>query len=95
MGLAGGDKRSHTDAFDREAVTRLLGWFSFARNSLAPSHWVASGLRSTARGDLSDTGYYLALVWGNGLFLYLLAAFAAVRLYRRGYNRLATGRHAA
>src|SRR5207249_501158 len=32
-----------------------------------------------------------ALVWSNGRSLYLLAAWLAKRLYRRGYNRLATG----
>ncbi len=84
-------KSVRTEAFDRESLTRLIGWFSFARSPLAPSHWVASGLRGAARGDLHETGYYLALLWGNGLFLYLLAAFTALRLYRRGYNRLATG----
>jgi ABC-2 type transport system permease protein len=81
----------HTENIDRETVGRLLSWFSFARNSFAPSHWVALGLRKAARGDLGGTAYYLALVWGNGLFLYLIAALASARLYRRGYNRLATG----
>src|SRR5262249_27871648 len=32
-----------------------------------------------------------ALVWSNGLFLDLLAAWCSARLYRRGYNRVATG----
>jgi ABC-2 type transport system permease protein len=30
-------------------------------------------------------------VWSNGLFCYLLATWAAGRLYRRGFNRVATG----
>jgi ABC-2 type transport system permease protein len=56
------------------------------------------GLQAAGRGDLlvnalGEPGalYYLALVWGNGLFLYVLTTWAAGRLYRRGYNRLATG----
>jgi ABC-2 type transport system permease protein len=75
----------------REAVTRLLGRFRFTRSPLLPTHWVATGLRKAGRGDLASCGYYLALVWSNGLLLYLLAAAAARRLYRRGLSRLATG----
>jgi ABC-2 type transport system permease protein len=75
----------------REAVTRLLGRFNFTRSPLMPTHWVATGLRKTGRGDLGAASYYLALVWSNGLLVYLLTAAAAVRLYRRGFNRLATG----
>jgi ABC-2 type transport system permease protein len=56
-----------------------------------PSAWVARGLQAAGRGDLANTGYYLALVWSNGLFLYLIATATAVRLYRRGFNRLTTG----
>jgi ABC-2 type transport system permease protein len=33
----------------------------------------------------------LALVWSNGLFLYVVVSWLARRLYRRGFNRLATG----
>jgi ABC-2 type transport system permease protein len=80
-----------TESFDRETVNRFLDWFSLARSALAPTHWVASGVRAAARGDLAGTGYFLTLVWCNGLLLYLAAAAASVRLYRRGYNRLATG----
>jgi ABC-2 type transport system permease protein len=75
----------------REAVTRLLSYFTFTRSPLAPSHWVSLGLRRAVRGDVGSSLYYLALVWSNGLLLYLLAAYASARLYRRGYNRLATG----
>jgi ABC-2 type transport system permease protein len=84
-------RHAPTETVDREALTRLVGWFSFARSALTPSHWISAGLRSTARADLGGAAYYLALLWGNGLFLYLVSALASVRLYRRGYNRLATG----
>jgi ABC-2 type transport system permease protein len=49
------------------------------------------GLQAAARGDLADAAYPLALLWANGLMLYLAAAWTARRLYRRGFNRLATG----
>ncbi len=75
----------------REAVTRLLGYFTFTGSPLTPSHWVSLGLRRAVRGDVGGSLYYLALVWSNGLLLYLIAASASARLYRRGYNRLATG----
>ncbi|MGH7173144.1 MAG: putative ABC transporter permease subunit, partial [Gemmataceae bacterium] len=75
----------------REAVTRLLSYFHFTRNPLAPSHWVSLGLRRVLRGEVGVSLYYLALVWANGLFLYVIAAAAARGLYRRGYNRLKTG----
>jgi ABC-2 type transport system permease protein len=75
----------------REAVTRLLGYFNFTRNPLTPSHWVSIGLRRAVRGEIGSSLYYLALIWSNGLLLYLIAAVAAWKLYRRGYNRMATG----
>jgi ABC-2 type transport system permease protein len=75
----------------REAVTRLLSHFQFTRHPLAPSHWVSLGLRRAVRGEISLALYYLGLVWSNGLFFYLIAALASARLYRRGYNRMATG----
>jgi len=75
----------------REAVTRLLSYFTFTRNPLTPSHWVSLGLRRAVRGDVTGSLYYLALVWSNGLLLYLIAASASSWLYRRGYNRMATG----
>lgn len=75
----------------REAVTRLLSYFQFTRNPLAPSHWVSLGLRSVVRGEVGLALYYLTLVWSNGLFLYLIAAISSAWLYRRGYNRMTTG----
>jgi ABC-2 type transport system permease protein len=76
---------------NREALTWLDARFSFSRAPLMPSHWMTRGLQSAARGDLSAAAYPLALLWANGLMLYVAAAYAAKRLYRRGFNRLATG----
>ncbi len=75
----------------RDAVERLLGRFRAAQSPLVPSHWIAWGLRSAARAEIGRALYHLALVWSNGLFCYLVTAYLARRLYRRGFNRLATG----
>lgn len=75
----------------REAVTRLLSYFTFTRSPVAPSHWVSLGLRRVVRGEVDVALYYLALVWSNGLFLYLITAAVSSPLYRRGYNRMTTG----
>lgn len=74
-----------------DSVQRLIGQFSFARGAMFPNHWMAQGLQAAARGRFDDVVYHLALIWGNGLFLYLLTAWVARHYYRRGYNRLATG----
>jgi len=79
------------DVADRDAVSGLLGQLTFARAAWVPSHWMTRGLQSAARGDLAGTLYPTALVWSNGLVLYVLAAYVSSRWYRRGYNRLATG----
>jgi ABC-2 type transport system permease protein len=78
-------------SMNRDAVQLLLGQFSFTQNPLVPSHWMARGLLAAARRDLVGALYYLALVASNGLFLYVLTACVARLLYRRGYNRVATG----
>jgi ABC-2 type transport system permease protein len=80
-----------TDVTDRDAVSGLLGQLTFTRTAWVPSHWMTRGLQAAARGDLKETAYPLALVWSNGLVSYLIAAWAAGRLYRRGFNRLSTG----
>src|SRR5260370_41058298 len=78
------------DALNRDFVEHLLDQFAFAQGPLSPNHWMTRGLQSAARGQLGRTFYYLLLVWSNGLFLYLMTAWAARRLYRRGYNPAAT-----
>lgn len=77
--------------WDREMLNRLLDRFSFARGVFMPSHWMVRGLQAAGRGAVARAFYYLALVWTNGLMFYLTASFLSVHLYRRGYNRLATG----
>jgi ABC-2 type transport system permease protein len=75
----------------RDTLHQLMGWFTFAQGTLMPNHWMTAGLQAAARGHYGKSGYYLALIWSWGLALYLLAAWTAKRLYRRGYNRVATG----
>lgn len=74
-----------------DALEELFGQLTFAQGAGVPSHWMARGLVAAARGELAAAMYPLALLWSNGLFLYLLAAWAAKHLYRRGFNRLAGG----
>src|SRR5262249_39300308 len=76
---------------DREAVHQLLGRFSFARGAVMPNHWVGAGLRAAGRGELPQALNVLSLLCITGLFCYLPSAMAAVLLYRRGFNRIATG----
>lgn len=78
-------------SLNRDAVQQLLGQFAFTQNPLVPSHWMARGLLAAARRDLEGALFYLALVASNGMFLYLFTAWMAQGLYRRGYNRVATG----
>jgi ABC-2 type transport system permease protein len=76
---------------DREDVSRILSRFTFSSGRMIPSHWVARGLHAAGNARPVEALYYLGLVWSNGLFLYLLTAWTAGRLYRRGYDRLSTG----
>jgi len=75
----------------RDAVKDFLSQFAFAQGVLTPSHWMSQGLLAAGHGEVGEAAYRLMLVWSNGLFLYLLTAWAAARLYRRGYNRVVTG----
>jgi ABC-2 type transport system permease protein len=79
------------NALNRDFVERLLEQFAFAQGPISPNHWMTRGLQSAARGQLGRTFYFLLLVWSNGLFLYLLTAWTARKLYRQAYNRVATG----
>jgi ABC-2 type transport system permease protein len=82
----------------REMLNQLLGGASYTQGAAVPSHWMTRGLQTAGEGFLlsspqgeAGTLYYLALVWSNGLIAYVVTAWAARGLYRRGFNRLATG----
>jgi len=88
----------HRPGDARTVVNELLGSLSIGQGVFVPSHWMTQGLQAAAQGSFltsprGEAGalYYLALIWSNGLLVYLLTAWAAARLYRRGYNRLTTG----
>jgi ABC-2 type transport system permease protein len=80
-----------TSSMGREWLQRLLDQLTFTQGPLVPSHWIARGLQAAARGSLGESMQYLGLVWSNGLFVYVLTAWTAARLYRPGYDRVAAG----
>jgi ABC-2 type transport system permease protein len=55
-----------------------------------PSRWMTAGLMSAANRRFADALFYLALVWSNGLFCYLISALVARRSYRSAYNAAAS-----
>jgi ABC-2 type transport system permease protein len=75
----------------RDWLGNLLGELSVVEGTLMPAHWIGQGLLAAALGDVGEMFYYLALVCANGLMLYLVTAWVARLLYRRGYNGVATG----
>jgi ABC-2 type transport system permease protein len=75
----------------RDWTSRLLGEFSPMQSAFLPAQWISEGLQAAALREPGEMAYYLLLVCGHGLLLYLLTAWVAARLYRRGYNRVATG----
>jgi ABC-2 type transport system permease protein len=76
---------------DRDKLQGLFNLFTLARGELSPSDWMARGLLDVARGNPGAAALPLTLIWANGLMLYVVAAYGAKRLYRRGFNRMATG----
>jgi ABC-2 type transport system permease protein len=74
-----------------DSLQRLFGYFTFSRSALLPSHWMTRGLLDAAKGEFRPAAARLALIWSQGLFAYLVVAWTARHLYRRGFNRLATG----
>lgn len=76
---------------NRDAIEGFIGQFKLARNPIAPSHWMTGGIMEAARGESARAILLpLALLWSNGLFAFLIASYAAKRLYRTAYDR-ATG----
>ncbi len=71
-----------------DAFSRFVGEFQVFRSRILPGQWLARGIRATARGTWMDSLYYLSLIWGNGLMIYLVSAWVAKLLYRRGFNLL-------
>jgi ABC-2 type transport system permease protein len=76
---------------DRDKLQGLFDMFTIGRGDLSPSDWMSRGLLALGNGDIEGALLPLALIWSNGLMLYVVAAYVARRLYRRGFNRMATG----
>jgi ABC-2 type transport system permease protein len=75
----------------RDWINEFLGDISLVQGPLMPAHWIADGLQAAALGETERMAFNLALVWSNGLLVYVITAWVAGRLYRRCYNRIATG----
>lgn len=75
----------------RDALQGFVDRFALASHPLMPGRWMTRGLMAAAAGDSPETLRQLALIWSNGLLAYLIAAFAASRLYRTAYDRAVGG----
>jgi ABC-2 type transport system permease protein len=80
-----------TQLLSRDWVNDLLAEISLFGGPWMPAHWMAQGLQSAAKEEVGDMLFNLALLWSNGLFLYVVTAWLAGRSYRRGFNRVFTG----
>jgi ABC-2 type transport system permease protein len=69
----------------------LISEISILSGSLVPFHWMSRGIKHAALGRPDEMAYNLGLVWSYGLFFYLVTVWVAGKLYRRGFNRLASG----
>lgn len=69
----------------------LLHELEFLGGALHPPHWMSRGIKAAALDRPGEMLYCLGLVWSYGLFLYLVTVWLARKLYRRGFNRLASG----
>jgi ABC-2 type transport system permease protein len=76
----------------RNEVEGLIGQFALTQHPLMPSHWMTLGLSSAARGDLAEAFLPLAMIASNGLIVYLLATWLALKLYRTSFDRMAGSR---
>jgi ABC-2 type transport system permease protein len=75
----------------KDWIFDLLGDVALVQGPFIPAHWIGQGLQSSALGEVVNMFYFLAMVWGHGLFFYVITAWLAGKLLRRGFNRTATG----
>ena len=76
---------------EREAIHVLLGRFNFCAWHLRCQRLGGRRPALLAAANSTKPSSNSRLVWSNGLFFYLVAAVRRRPLYRRGYNRMATG----
>ncbi len=86
-----GQAARHSLTSGGKELDDLIGQFDLVRSGVAPSHWMTQGLMAAARGEFTESLLPLALVWSNGLIVYVLAAWVSRRLYRSGFDRIAGG----
>ena len=75
---------------NRDSLQKLFDMFAGAKQILAESLDVARAIGLSPRRS-GRALFPLALLWSNGLFLYVIGTFMAQLLYRRGYNRMSEG----
>lgn len=66
----------------------LLSKLEWSQNPLWPSRWTSAGLISAAKGDWTNSFFYLRVLTAHAALSYLLAAVVARDLYRPGYSRV-------
>ena len=69
----------------------LLSELGILGGRLIPFHWMSRGIKYAALRRPDLMAYNLGLVWSYGLFFYVVTVWIARKLYRRGFNRLASG----
>jgi ABC-2 type transport system permease protein len=84
--------RTPGDALTSDWLGSVLNRLAFCQHPLWPSRWMSAGLLASARGDWSQSGYYLMILSAHAGLGYLTAAVFARDLYRRGYSRVQGGR---
>jgi ABC-2 type transport system permease protein len=82
-------KRTLMRGGQRDELESFIGQFALAQHPLMPSHWMTNGIMAAARGEPDETLLPLAMIWSNGLLAFVIAAFAAARLYRPAFDRIA------
>jgi ABC-2 type transport system permease protein len=83
--------RAHRGPADHDTLEQFFDMFALATGQLSPSRWMSRGMLALGRGEFSASLLPLALLWSHALFFYVIAAFLAQRIYRRGFNRMSAG----
>ena len=81
--------RESLQTMKRNEVEGLLGQFALVKHPLMPSHWMTNGIMAASRGEAATMARSLAMLWSNGLVVYLVGAWLASRIYRTAYDRIA------
>jgi ABC-2 type transport system permease protein len=73
----------------KNEVEGLIGQFQLVQSAWNPSHWMTNGIMAAARNEPLQAAIPLAMIWSNGLMLYMFATWTASRIYRSGFDRVA------